>query len=105
MIPISVENTSCTEKYRIAGNFRGRKLSWIDRKGVFRGENFRGTLKTGHIMGVAYLDVRGENFRGWLKNREIRESFLPRKFPTIRYAALPFDIIIIEHYWSLHVAK
>ena len=30
---------------RIAGNFRGRKLSWIGRKGAFTGENFRGTLK------------------------------------------------------------
>ena len=31
--------------YRIAGNFRGRKLSRIRRKGAFRGENFRGMLK------------------------------------------------------------
>ena len=29
----------------IAGNFRGRKLSRIRRKGAFRGENFRGMLK------------------------------------------------------------
>ena len=36
-------------------------------------------------MGVACLEFRGENFRGWLKNPEIRESFLPRKFPAIRY--------------------
>ena len=41
--------------------------------------------KTDRIMGVACLEFRGENFRGWLKNREIRESFLPRKFPAIRY--------------------
>ena len=34
---------------------------------------------------MACLEFRGENFRGWLKNREIRESFLPRKFPAIRY--------------------
>ena len=27
-----------------------------------------------------------ENFRGWLKNREIRKSFLPRKFPAIQIA-------------------
>ena len=27
-------------QYRIAGNFRGRKLSQIGRKGAFRGENF-----------------------------------------------------------------
>ena len=38
-------------------------------------------------MGVACLEFRGENFRGWPKNREkIRENFLPRKFPAIRYA-------------------
>ena len=36
-------------------------------------------------MGVACLEFCGENFRGWRKNREIRESFLPRKFPAIRY--------------------
>ena len=36
-------------------------------------------------MDVACLEFRGENFRGWRKNHEIRESFLPRKFPTIRY--------------------
>ena len=42
-------------------------------------------VKTGHIMGVACLEFRGENFRGWRENREIRESFLPRKFPALRY--------------------
>ena len=26
-----------SDEYRIAGNFRGRKLSWIGRKGAFRG--------------------------------------------------------------------
>ena len=31
--------------YRIAGNFRGRKLSRIGRIGAFRGENFRGMLE------------------------------------------------------------
>ena len=36
-------------------------------------------------MGVACLQFRGENFRGWRENREIRESFLPQKFPAIRY--------------------
>ena len=72
-------------QYRIAGIFRGRKLSRISSKGAFCGENFRGMLKLhGHIMGVVRLKFRGENFRRWLKNHEIRESFLPRKFPTIR---------------------
>ena len=36
-------------------------------------------------MGVACLEFRGENFCGWLKNCKIRERFLPRKFPAIRY--------------------
>ena len=31
--------------YRIAGNFRGRKLSRIGRKGAFRRENSCGMLK------------------------------------------------------------
>ena len=34
-------------------------------------------------MGVACLEFRGENFHGWLKNCKIRESFLPRIFPSI----------------------
>ena len=46
-------------------------------------------------MGVACLEFRGENFRGWLENREIRESFLPRKFPAIRYLSLCINNIII----------
>ena len=37
-------------------------------------------------MGVACLEFRRENFRGWRENHEIRESFLSRKFPAIRYA-------------------
>ena len=51
-------------------------------------------------MGVACLEFRGENFRGWRKNREIRESFLPRKFPAIRYypADSVFDTnILLSH--------
>ena len=47
-------------------------------------------------MGVACLEFRGENFRGGLENREIRESFLPRKFPAIRYS-INYGIIIIIH--------
>ena len=45
---------------------------------------FSRNVKTGRIVGVASLEFRGENFRGWRENREIRESFLPRKFPAIR---------------------
>ena len=34
---------------------------------------------------MACLEFHGENFCGLLKNRKIRENFLPRKFPAIRY--------------------
>ena len=46
-------------------------------------------------MGVACLEIRGENFHGWLKNREIRESFLPRKFPAIRMLLKIWEILIL----------
>ena len=38
--------------YRIAGNFQGRKLSWISRKRASR------NVKAGHTMGVACLNSR-----------------------------------------------
>ena len=43
-------------KYRIAGNFRGRKLSRIGRKSEFRGENFRGSLKIAKFVNVFSLE-------------------------------------------------
>ena len=46
-------------------------------------------------MGVACLEFRGENFRGWLKNREIRESFLPQKFPASYTVSL---LLVFEGY-------
>ena len=50
--------------YRIAGNFRGRKLSWIGRKGAFCV-----MLNWSHNgYGVACLKFCGENFCGWLRN-------------------------------------
>ena len=33
------------------------------------------------------IEFHGENFLGWLKNHEIRENFLLREFPAIRYYA------------------
>ena len=47
-------------------------------------------------MCVAGLEFHGENFRGWLKNREIRESFLPRKFPVIRYEREIIEMCILK---------
>ena len=49
-------------------------------------------------MGVACLEFRGENFHGWLKNHEIRESFLPRKFPTIRYNSSSYLFSEVKEY-------
>ena len=43
-------------------------------------------------MGVACQELRGENFRGLQKNREIRESFLPRKFLAIRYSIITIAV-------------
>ena len=37
---------ACVVMYRIVGNFRGRKLSWIGKKWPFCGENLRGMLKS-----------------------------------------------------------
>ena len=48
-------------------------------------------------MGVAGLKFRGENFRGWRKNREIRESFLPRKFPAIRVKLIEQDTHVVKN--------
>ena len=51
-------------QYRIAGNFRGRKLSRIVGEQEIREENFRGFAWYHQIgVGVA-VDFRGENFRG-----------------------------------------
>ena len=33
--------------------------------------------------------IRGENFHEWFQICEIRESFIPRKFPAIRYIYIP----------------
>ena len=40
---------------------------------------------------AGHTHFRGENSHEWQQIREIRESFLPRKFPATRYA----NIIII----------
>ena len=40
------------------------------------------------ILVVRARDVHEENFRERADIREIRESFLPRKFPNIRYSTV-----------------
>ena len=53
-------------RYRIAGNFQGRKLSRIGRKGAlnFCGIKLSQNVKTGCIMGVVCLKFHEENFPG-----------------------------------------
>ena len=41
------------------------------------------------------IDFRGENFRESPQKREIRESFLPRKKPAIRYVGVQVETIYI----------
>ena len=54
------------QRYRIAGNFRGRKLSRIDRKGAFRGENFRGTYWSHNGCGMPRIS--------WIKLSRMAEK-------------------------------
>ena len=70
--------------YRIAGNFRGRKLSRKFRGFVAMHESF---LRK--IWGVAFFGAEQasnpQKFSLWKSYfSPIRESFLPQKFPTIR---------------------
>ena len=51
----------------------------------FRGENFCGFTTDRILCKVGHTHFRGENFHEWHQIREIRESFLPRNFPTTRH--------------------
>ena len=65
--------------YRIAGNFRGRKFSWISRLRAIRESFLR------EIWG------RAAPTYDWFQ--AIRESFLPRKFTAIWYSYRGQDLI------------
>ena len=62
----------------------------------FRGENFREfavtqcTTPTSAVSNCLKIYFRGENFRESPQKREIRESFLLRKKPVIRYICYVF---------------
>ena len=70
--------------YRIAGNFRGRKLSRIGEKYAFRGENFCGLLAFA-VPKDATPQILQRKLSRIAQNREICKSFLPRKFSAIWY--------------------
>ena len=72
----------------MVGIFQGRKLSRIGGIIGFRGETFHGCLaRTAYILSSEHSNNLGENFRYKTKIFSkvfSLESFLPRKFPTIR---------------------
>ena len=72
--------------YRMAGNFRGRKLSRFDTKREFHGENFRGLLRYRGPADFQLLCRRGHKIlrrklSSWMVLKS--ESFLPRKFSAV----------------------
>ena len=71
--------------YRIAGNFRGRKLSRIGEKYNFRGENFRGLLAFTMPKDTTLPNFTEKTFANNHKTAKFCESFHPQKFPAIRY--------------------
>ena len=70
--------------YRIAGNFWGRKLSWISRKGsAFFREEFRGRVNWSHRWVWHTLKFCGENFTGGCKIMKfVKQSERTRKWIT-----------------------
>ena len=76
---------TCTElciTYRIAENFRGRKLSQIGEKYDFRGENLCGLLASAAPKDTTSPKFHGENFCESPQNRQILSS---SKVSDIRY--------------------
>ena len=50
------------------------------------------------------LKIRGENFPEWFQIHEIRESFIPRKFPAIRYTVFyPLKTVLCYHIGPISV--
>ena len=82
--------TWCVQQaiYRIAGNFRGRKLSRIGEKYDFHGENFRGLLAFAAPKDATPQISRRKLLRIATKPQNLR-SFLLRKCSAIRYLPGP----------------
>ncbi len=82
-------------RYRIAGNFRGRKLSRILRfyshPRKFSPRNFRHATP---IMRSVYIPRKFSPQNAPFL--PIRESFLPQKFPAIRYVVMMMRVNTVE---------
>ena len=67
--------------YRIAGNFRGRKLSQIGEKYNFRGENFRGYLTFAAPKDATLPKFAEKTFANSHKNTQFVKLFSLESFP------------------------
>ena len=81
-VPYSGKLSRETEKFRENGEHTG-----------FADKTFADSYNTPGMVACA-CDVREENFRERACIHEIRESFLPRKFPAIRYIPVYFIVEI-----------
>ena len=86
-------------------------LRTVQRK-TFEGENFCGLVKSTIFVEKTFADCSrakgrhapkfcGENFREQPQNCEIRESLLPRTFPTIRYFKRFTIFEVLQHTTSI----
>ena len=82
LINLATPHLACI--YCIAGNFQGRKLSRIGKNYNFRRENFHRLLACAAPKD-AHPQISQRKLSQTATNREIREGFLPQKFPAIRY--------------------
>ena len=68
-------------EYRIAGNFRGRKLSRIGEKYDFRRENFRGLLACAAPKDATPLNFAEKTFTNSHKTVKFSKVFSLESFP------------------------
>ena len=85
-----------------SGFLSREKLSANCLKIDFRGENLcefavtQCTTPTSAVSNCLKIDFRGENFRESPQKHEIRESFLPRKKPAIRYIVHALALALVR---------
>ena len=73
-------------------NFRGRKVSLIGEKYNFCGENLHRLLAFAMPKDATPQNFTEKTFANSHKTTKFAESFLPWKFPAIRYTALQWDL-------------
>ena len=74
-------NSIFTHIYRIAGNFRGRKLPQIGEKYDFCGENFRGLLACAALKDVTPPNFMEKTFANSHKTTKFMKVFSLESFP------------------------